>query len=149
MLRIASTARPRRPHRNHRRRAAPGDAGGVWQALLFGFVGARVRGNCLHLDPRSAGRLAASSRSASSRSAGTSGCVWTATAPHVWSDGPLRVRMAGDWEVELPGDREVHLTVARGTPMSEILAVVSGGARDTAVRATAGRPGRPARPRCA
>jgi trehalose/maltose hydrolase-like predicted phosphorylase len=87
--------------------------GGVWQALLFGFAGARVRGECLHLDPRLPAawpefeiRFLALGRHIRLRV--------DAERAHLWSDGPVRVQLAGSWEIELPGEREMHLSVAQG-----------------------------------
>ena len=68
--------------------------GGVWQALLFGFAGIRVRAGALHLDPK----LPSSWRSLGLRFR----CLGRAVRLHITTDdvqvgvdGPLRVRLDG------------------------------------------------------
>ena len=85
---------------------------GVWQALLFGFAGARVRGTTLNLDPQLPAawpemeiRFLALGRHVRLRVDGDQAGVW--------SDGPLRVRMAGDRVVDLPGGTEFRSPIGR------------------------------------
>jgi trehalose/maltose hydrolase-like predicted phosphorylase len=87
--------------------------GGVWQALLFGFAGARVVDGCLHLDPR----LPSAWPELELRFLAV-GCRVRLRIDRggvrVWSDGAMRVRPAGGPEVQLPGEREVQVSGAGG-----------------------------------
>jgi trehalose/maltose hydrolase-like predicted phosphorylase len=102
--------------------------GGVWQALLSGFAGARVRGGALLLDPR----LPAAWPELEIRFLALNRRVRVhvdAAGLRVWSDGPLPVRLSGDREVRLPGGREVHLGALPPQGRQPERSLVEGGLR--------------------
>jgi trehalose/maltose hydrolase-like predicted phosphorylase len=79
--------------------------GSVWQALVFGFAGARPRGDVLELDPRVP--EAWGSLEIRLRFRGTKVRIRIApTTLDVWADGPVQVRLRGGTVMRLgPGRR--------------------------------------------